>query len=107
MSGKTSIQELVAHGKLLKRIRDDERLCAIHVSLFTALFIQWQQNSYSSPFAITRKELMAYSKIASVATYHKCVRELDAYGYIIYQPSFHPQKGSLVYWKSYSNLSSS
>jgi len=107
MSGKTSIQELVAHGKLLKRIRDDKRLSATHVSLFTALFIQWQQNFYTSPFPVTRKELMAYSKIASVATYHKCVRELDAYGYIIYQPSFHPQKGSLVYWRSDLNVSGS
>jgi hypothetical protein len=41
---------------------------------------------------------MAFSKIASIATYHKCIRELDEYGYIHYQPSFHPAKGSLIYW---------
>lgn len=76
----------------------DQRLAAVHVSLFTALFIQWQRNEFVSPFPVTRRELMAYSKIASVATYHKCIRELDAFAYIIYQPSFHPQKGSLVYW---------
>jgi hypothetical protein len=98
MNSKTSIQQLTGYGRLLRRIRDDNCLGATHVSLFTALFIQWQQNSYESPFAVTRRELMSYSKIASVATYHKCIRELDAFGYIIYQPSFHPQKGSLVYW---------
>jgi hypothetical protein len=100
MNSKTSIKELADHARLLKRIRGDNRIGATHVSLFTALFIQWQQNSFASPFAVTRRELMAYSKIASVATYHKCIRELDAFGYIIYQPSFHPQKGSLVYWRS-------
>ncbi|HEY2582978.1 MAG TPA: hypothetical protein VGI43_14280 [Mucilaginibacter sp.] len=107
MSAEKSIQELAEHGALLKRIRDDKRLSSTHVSLFTALFIQWQQNSYSSPFAVTRRELMDYSKIASVATYHKCIRELDAFGYIIYQPSFHPQKGSLVYWGPELNVSGS
>lgn len=78
----------------------DQRLMAVHVSLFTALFIQWQRNEFVSPFPVTRRELMGFSKIASVATYHKCIKQLDAYGYIIYQPSFHPQKGSLVYWHS-------
>ncbi|HEY2582708.1 MAG TPA: hypothetical protein VGI43_12920 [Mucilaginibacter sp.] len=107
MNGKTSIQELAEHGALLRRIRDDNSLGATHVSLFTALFIQWQQNGYASPFAVTRRELMDYSKIASVATYHKCIRELDTFGYIIYQPSFHPQKGSLVYWKPELNVSGS
>jgi hypothetical protein len=42
--------------------------------------------------------LMGYSRIASVATYHKCIRELDEYGYIGYQPSYHPVNGSLIYW---------
>jgi len=76
----------------------DQRLAAVHVSLFTALFIQWQRNEFLSPFPVTRRELMGFSKIASVATYHKCIKQLDTYSYIIYQPSFNPQKGSLVYW---------
>jgi hypothetical protein len=92
------VEELKKYGHLIRRVRIDDRLLATHVSLFTALFIQWQQHNYKIPFPITRKELMAYSKIASVATYHKCIRELDAYGYIRYQPSFHPKRGSLVYW---------
>jgi hypothetical protein len=76
----------------------DQRLMATHISLFTALFVQWQRNDFISPFPVTRKELMGYSRIASVATYHKCIRELDGYGYITYQPSYHPVNGSLIYW---------
>jgi hypothetical protein len=41
---------------------------------------------------------MAFSKVASIATYHKCIKELDEYGYIRYQPSYHPKLGSQVYW---------
>ncbi|TFF33498.1 hypothetical protein E2R66_25670 [Mucilaginibacter psychrotolerans] len=76
----------------------DKRLNATHISLFTGLFVYWQRSDFANPFNITRKALMAYAKIASIATYHKCIRELDAYGYVRYQPSFHPAKGSLIYW---------
>jgi hypothetical protein len=92
------IKELADYSKQIRRMGKDQRLLATHVSLFTAMFVSWQQNGYSSPFAVTRKTLMAFSKIASVATYHKCIRELDEFGYIRYQPSFNPKKGSLVYW---------
>jgi hypothetical protein len=96
---KTEIHyKVAAYSKTVVRMGNDRRLMATHIGLFTALFVQWQRNDFKSPFPITRKELMAYSKIASVATYHKCIRELDEYGYIRYQPSFDPIKGSLVYW---------
>jgi hypothetical protein len=39
---------------------------------------------------------MAYSKIASIATYHKCIKKLDEYGYISYKPSYHPRLGSQI-----------
>ncbi|SDP99694.1 hypothetical protein SAMN05428975_5121 [Mucilaginibacter sp. OK268] len=90
--------ELAGYGKLLRRMSKDQRLIATHISLFSALFIQWQRNGFANPFAVTRRELMAFSKIASIATYHKCIRELDEYGYIRYQPSYHPKLGSQVYW---------
>jgi hypothetical protein len=90
--------ELAGYGKLLRRMSRDQRLIATHISLFSALFIQWQRNGFTSPFAVTRRELMVFSRIASIATYHKCIRELDEYGYIRYQPSYHPKLGSQVYW---------
>lgn len=99
--------ETAAYGKWIKRMETDRRLMASHVSLFTALFVCWQRNGFFSPFAITRKTLMAFSKIASIATYHKCMRELDEYGYIRYQSSYHPTKGSLVYWPFVSEVTNS
>ena len=99
MQKQTTItNQLTNYTKQVRRLAKDPRLLATHSSLYTAMFVAWQQNGYASPFAITRKRLMVYSKIASVATYHKCIRELDEFGYIRYQPSFHPKIGSLVYW---------
>ena len=39
---------------------------------------------------------MRISKISSKATYHKCMRELNDKGYIKYEPSYNPFKGSMV-----------
>ena len=95
---KIAVSELAGYSKLLKRMSKDVRLNATHVSLFTGLFVHWQRNGYANPFSITRKAIMTFSKIASIATYHKCIKELDEYGYIRYQPSYHPKLGSQVYW---------
>jgi hypothetical protein len=40
---------------------------------------------------------MRISKIFSKATYHKCVNELHQKGYINYEPSHNPFKGSLIW----------
>ena len=90
--------ELACYSKLLKRMSMDGRLNATHIGLFSALFVHWQRGSFKSPFSVTRKTLMAFSRIASIATYHKCIKELDEYGYIRYEPSYHPKLGSQVYW---------
>ena len=39
---------------------------------------------------------MRISKISSKATYHKCLKNLHALGYIDYQPSYNPFRGSHV-----------
>lgn len=90
--------QLTGYGKLLRVMSKDDRLNATHLSLFTGLFVHWQRSGFTSPFAITRKAMMAFSKIASIATYHKCIKELDEYGYINYRPSYHPKQGSQIYW---------
>ena len=89
---------LADYSSRIRQIGQDSRMLASHVSLFTALFSCYQQNGFRNPFPITRKTVMGFSKIASIATYHKCMKDLDAYGYIKYHPSYHPGKGSLVYW---------
>ena len=95
---KEIVKELVGYTSLLKRMEKDDRLLPTHLSLFTGLFVCWQRAAFRSPFGVTRKTLMAFSKVASIATYHKCIRELDELGYIRYEPSYHPKLGSLVYW---------
>ena len=46
---------------------------------------------------------MRISKISSRATYHKCLKNLHSLGYINYEPSYNPFKGSHVYLFNFSN----
>ena len=48
---------------------------------------------------------MQASKIGSVNTYLRCLKELDSWGYIKYQPSHNPMKGSLVYLYTFDKSS--
>lgn len=91
-------KQLAEYAERVKLIGSNELLYPTHLSLFTAVFISWQRNGFSNPFSVSRRQLMLYSRIASFATYHKCIKELVAYGYIRYEPSYHPIKGSLMYW---------
>ncbi|KGO82276.1 hypothetical protein IP98_00227 [Flavobacterium cauense R2A-7] len=78
------------------RVVDDHSLNPTHISLYIALFQFWNLNRFQNPISITRDEVMRISKICSKATYHKCMRELHEKGYVIYEPSYNPFKGSML-----------
>ncbi|MXV50279.1 hypothetical protein GS399_04790 [Pedobacter sp. HMF7647] len=89
---------------LVLRISADKQLSATHISLFTALFVCFRRSGSVSPFHVTRRQLMNYSSIASIATYHKCIKELSEKGFIKYVPSYHPRKGSIIYWRNLKEM---
>ena len=76
---------------------DDERLSPFHISLYLTLFQFWNLNRFKNPISIARQETMRLSKIGSVNTYIKCIKELDKWNYLKYAPSHNPLKGSLIY----------
>jgi hypothetical protein len=81
----------------ISRAETDTRLKSHHISLYIALFRYWNENRFANPFTIFRHEIMALSKIGSVTTYTRSLRELTEWSYIRYEPSFDPQVGSRVY----------
>lgn len=84
------------------RVIQDHNLNPTHISLYIALFQFWNINRFQNPINITRDEVMQISKIASKATYHKCMRELNEKGFLKYEPSFNPYKGSSVHLIDFS-----
>ncbi len=59
----------------------------LHNSLYMALFHIWNKLMFVDPIHLARQELMPLSKIGSVNTFIKSMKELDEWGYIRYRPS--------------------
>lgn len=77
-------------------IREDHRIGISHISLYMALFQFYNLNQFQNPVFITRAEVMEVAKISGLATYHKCMRDLAEFGYIVYIPSYNPVIKSTV-----------
>jgi len=86
-----------------EKVAIDKTLNPTHVSLYIALFQFWNCNRFKNPISISRDEIMRISKISSKATYHKCLKNLHSSGYINYQPSYNPFKGSHVILFNFSD----
>jgi len=81
----------------ITRVEADERLRSHHLGLYNALFFYWNANRFRNPITIFRQEIMTISKIGSINTYTKALKELTEWGYIRYEPSFSSQLGSKVH----------
>lgn len=79
-----------------KCVASDERLFPTHISLVMALFYFSSGEQPALPFQVSRPKLMRFSRIRSIATYHKNIKDLTDYGYIEYKPSWHPQRGTQI-----------
>ena len=77
------------------RASGDHRMGPHHLALYMALFQVWCIQEGKNPFCTTQVQLRKVAKLGRT-TYHKCIRELAAYGYIHYTPSYSPMLGSLV-----------
>lgn len=77
-------------------IKSDPRIGTTHISLYMALFQFYNLNRLENPIQITRTAVMEGAKISGLATYHKCMRDLVEFGYIVYQPSYNPSISSQV-----------
>ncbi|MBP2281737.1 hypothetical protein H4V97_000055 [Flavobacterium sp. CG_23.5] len=78
------------------RIALENTLNPTHISLYITIFQCWNVNRFKNPITITRDEMMKGSKIASNATYHKCIKDLQRLGYLDYNPSFNPYSGTSI-----------
>ncbi len=80
-----------------QHVKRDKRLNANHVSLYIALFQFWNYNRFQNPFSIIREEVMSITGIGSKNTYHKCMKEIHQFGYILYRPSINKFQKSKVH----------
>jgi len=76
---------------------EDPRIRPVHITLFLALWHTWQSTGGALPIGIARADLMHLAKVSARQTYNAAIIELDAYGYIRYEPSYDPRVKSRVW----------
>lgn len=76
----------------------DPRVSITHIGVYAALLQYRIQNNFVNPIHAFSHEIMEIAKLSSAFTYLKCVKELNDYGYIKYEPSFNRKKGSKIYF---------
>lgn len=81
---------------VLEHFSRDQRILPRHVSLYMALFQMWNKLKFMATMQISRQELMPLSKIGSINTYIRTIKELDTWGYVQYKPSKSMYQGSVV-----------
>jgi len=95
-TGDTAMNYIRHLNSFFDRIATDNRIHPTHISLYMALFQFWNLSRFQNPISVSRSELMSVSKINAKATYHKVMKELHQFGYVIYRPSYNPFRGSEV-----------
>lgn len=76
--------QLLEH--FFSRACSDARLAPRHVAVFASLVILRSRAS-GDRFLLIPSEVMCLARIQSRDTYHRTLRELHDYGYILYAPS--------------------
>ncbi len=71
-------------------ILDDPRISPVHIGLYMALLLTFEENERTNPISINRSEIMKRAKISATSTYYTVMNELKTYGYIQYKPSLSP-----------------
>jgi len=95
----------IKHHKAVNIKMMELKLNAVHISLYNALFLLWNQSGFQTDLSISRSQLMDLSKIGSANTYTSCLKELDKNKLIVYKPSHNPLIGSVVNLYRFDNSS--
>ena len=76
--------------------RDDPRLSPLHLSVYLAL-LYLDARQCNEWICVSARSIMPLARIASSGPYHRVMRQLHAYGYIKYLPSFNRRSPSKVW----------
>jgi hypothetical protein len=81
-----------------KAIEKDHRISITHIGIYAALLQFRTEKGFVNPIEVYRLEIMKLAKISGPVTYHKCIRELNEYGYINYLPKRNRNQKSTIYF---------
>jgi hypothetical protein len=84
--------------EFFRSIEKDQRISITHIGIFAAL-LQFRTNQGNiNPIKAYRQEIMKIAKITGPVTYHRCIKDLNEYGYINYVPKKNRNQKSVIYF---------
>jgi hypothetical protein len=84
--------------QFFKAIEKDERISITPIGIFAALLQFRTAAGYTNPIKAYRHEIMKIAKISGPVTYHRCIRDLNDYGYINYLPKRNRNQKRIIYF---------
>lgn len=81
-----------------KVIKKDCRISVTHIGIYAALLQFRVDKGFINPIQVYSYEIMEIAMISSPKTYHKCMNELNEYGYIKYVPTRNRNQRSTIYF---------
>ena len=84
--------------QFFKAIEKDQRISITHIVIFAALVPFRTAAGYITPIKAYRHEIMKIAKITGPVTYHRCIKDLNEYGYINYLPKRNRNQRSTIYF---------
>lgn len=85
--------------RFFKAIEQDGRISITHIGIYASLLQLQKRHGFANPIQVYSYEVMEIAKLSAATTYRKCIKELSAYGYIYYVPSFNRKQGSKIYFR--------
>jgi hypothetical protein len=93
---KQQVNYILHLNEVVFKLSNEVDFNSTHISIYNALFHIWNNAGFEEQLSINRNEVMKLSKVGSVNTYIKCLKELEQKKYLKYTPSHNPLKGSIV-----------
>ena len=82
--------------EFFKAIEKDQRIGITPIGIFAALLQFRTAAGYNNPVKAYRHEIMKTAEISGPVTCHRCIRDLNDYGYINYLPKRNRNKKTIV-----------
>jgi hypothetical protein len=85
---------IVHFKRSVETFAEDGRMTYAHVAIYLSLFYLWNSKKFIDNMSINRDDIMYYACVCSKKLYYRVVNDLHAWGYITYEPSHNPRRGS-------------
>ena len=92
----SNVNYIIQLNSVHELFNEDARVKQGHITLYLAFLQKWNREFFSKRITVNRSLIMERAKIKSKTTYHKCLNDLNHWGYLSYFPSYHPKKGSKI-----------